>query len=733
MQTGTSVLIDPVTDLQECHRGPTMTGVRPDENMPMRPMMQMTFGLAEELLAPEDLRHNKLKEADRAVHDWYRFVLSYPPHLVRMYFSRFGLEKGHLVLDPFCGTGTTLVEAKKNGIRSYGIEANPMACFASGVKTNWSVEPDELVKHANAICRRARRVLEDWNGQLKTLPPEEEKLLLSHSICPVPLHKCLILREEILKSSDSAARDIERLALAYVSVFVASNLKFGPEVGVGVKRKMDAPVFEGWLDKINEIASDIRQFASLTAVASKCTLGDARKIPDDLAPASVDGVITSPPYPNEKDYTRTTRLESVLLGFIHSKEELRAFKQSLIRSNTRNVYRGDDDDLEIMQHAKIAAIADEIERRRIALNKDSGFERLYHRVAKLYFGGMKRHFEQVKRVLKPGAKLAYVVGDQASYLQVLIRTGELLADVAHETGYEVLSLDLFRTRLSTTTGEQLREEVLVLEWPGEKRMPQKKDPNRYDQLIEQVFFRNYTEGAVEVHFQREEFAAIAKELGVALPLNLGDIIYSYRYRNRLPQRIRELLASDEEWLIRSEGRGRYVFAKSAFHAISPNPRLSRVKVLDATPEIVRRYALNDEQALLAILRYNRLVDVFTGAACYSLQSHLRTSVEGIGQVETDEVYIGVSKTGEQFIFPLQAKGARDKVGIIQLEQDFALCESKFPTLTCRPLAAQFIDEDLIALFEFERSEGAITIKDEKHYRIVPNKDLSDDEIASYRS
>lgn len=696
-------------------------------------MTQLTFALPEELLAPEDLRHNKLKDADRAFHDWYRFVLSYPPHLVRDYFSRFELKRDHLVLDPFCGTGTTLVEAKKNGIQSSGIEANPMAYFASRVKTHWCVEPDELVKHASIICRRAWRALNNWNGPLGTLTSEEERLLLTHSINPRPLHKCLILREEILRSPNSPIRDIELLALAFVSVFIASNLKFGPEVGVSAKRKMDAPVFESWLNKTNEMAFDLRQSASLAAVTSRCTCGDARQMPADLAPGSVDAVITSPPYPNEKDYTRTTRLESVLLGFIRSKEQLRAFKQSLIRSNTRNVYRGDDDDIEITQHTKITAIADEIERRRIALNKDSGFERLYHRVTKLYFGGMKRHFEQIKRVLKPGARLAYVVGDQASYLQVMIRTGELLADIAHEAGYNVLSLDLFRTRLSTTTGEQLREEVLVLEWPGEKKMPQEKDPSRYDQLIERVFFAHYAEGATEVRFDREEFAMMAKDLDVALPKNLGDIIYSYRYRKKLPASIRELLAADEEWLIRSEGPGKYVFAKGVTHAIAPNPRLSRVKVLDATPEIIRRYALNDEQALLAILRYNRLVDTFTGTTCYSLQSHLRTSVQGIGQVETDELYIGVSKTGEQFIFPLQAKGARDKVGIIQLEQDFALCESKFPTLTCRPLAAQFMHDDLIALFEFERSEDKICIKDEKHYRLVPNKDLTDDELVSYRS
>jgi len=699
----------------------------------MSQMVQGTFRFMEEVIAPKDLRHNRLRDEDRAFHEWYRFVLSFPPHLVRSYVERFGLEKGQLLLDPFCGTGTTLVEAKKNNISSFGIEAHPMACFASRVKTEWFIQPEELVKHASHVSDEARRVLDDANGELKDLPPEQKTLLLTNSIGPIPLHKCLVLREAILRSPNSAVRDIELLALAFVAVFCASNLKFGPEVGVGRKKKLDAPVLEAWLTKVDEMARDVEQYASQAPVASECALADSRGAMSALPPKSVDAVITSPPYPNEKDYTRTTRLETVLLGFVKSKRDLRDVKQNLVRSNTRNVYVSDDDDQAIEENRRISAIAREIERRRVALKKTSGFERLYHRVTKLYFGGMKRHFEQMKHILKPGAKLAYVVGDQASYLQVLIRTGELLADIAHEVGYHVLSVDLFRTRLSTATGKQLREEVLVLEWPGEKRMPKKSTRNRYDQLIEKVFFKNHKKGAAEVYFEREEFAAVARDVGVDLPKNLGDIIYSYRYRNKLPKRITDLLRKDEEWVIRSVGKGKYVFARCPFHQVAPNPRLSKIKVLDSTPEIIRRYSLSDEQALLAILRYNRLVDIFTGVTCYSLQSHLRTFVKGTGQVETDEVYIGVSKTGEQFIFPIQAKGAKDSVGIIQVEQDFSVCASKFSALTCRPLAAQFVEDDLIALFEFERSEGEISIKEEKHYRVVPNEDLSDDEIVAYRS
>jgi hypothetical protein len=72
----------------------------------------------------------------------------------------------------------------------------------------------------------------------------------------------------------------------------------------------------------------------------------------------------------------------------------------------------------------------------------------------------------LRPALRPGAQLAYVVGDQASYLRVMIRTGQLLADIARSLGYELVGIDLFRTRLATATKEQLREEVVVLRWPG---------------------------------------------------------------------------------------------------------------------------------------------------------------------------------------------------------------------------------------------------------------------------
>ena len=423
---------------------------------------------------------NKLLPADRAVHDWYRFVLSFPPHLVRDYLERLGVGPSDTVLDPFCGTGTTLVECKKLGIASVGIESNPMAHFASSVKVDWSVDASVLSEYAEEISVSTREILDrdessEWIGlpllstngnehsPTRQLGHEQSKLLLKDSISPIPLHKTLVLLEEIDRHGEPQLRQYGRLALAKALTHRIGNLKFGPEVGLG-RIKDDAPVVEAWFDCMRDITQDIGLLGGGANVPTQVLNADSREADRTLSPKSVDAVITSPPYPNEKDYTRTTRLESVVLGLIRDRRELRSLKQHLIRSNTRGVYKSDTDDREVEHHPSIQEIAAAIERRRIELGKTSGFERLYPRVTQLYFGGMARHLASLRPVLRPGARLAYVVGDQASYLRVMIRTGQILADLAQSLGYRVVDIDLFRTRSSTVTGEQLREEVVVLEW-----------------------------------------------------------------------------------------------------------------------------------------------------------------------------------------------------------------------------------------------------------------------------
>ncbi|WP_420620481.1 endonuclease [Candidatus Poriferisocius sp.] len=260
-------------------------------------------------------------------------------------------------------------------------------------------------------------------------------------------------------------------------------------------------------------------------------------------------------------------------------------------------------------------------------------------------------------------------------------------------------------------------------------------------IIAKIFAGHFKPGMVEVAFQREELVAAAETLGEPRPKNLGDIIYSLRYRVPLPDSVREAAPPNSEWAIFPGGNAVYVLRAVPFNLIEPRMGIRTVRLPDSTPGVIAKYAMTDEQALLARLRYNRLLDVFTGLACYPLQSHLRTSVtvenaidgtRSSSQVETDDLYVGLDQHGAHYVLPVQAKGGADALSVIQVWQDFRVAEQKFPDLLARPIAAQFMANNEIALFEFEESDDRITIAREQHYELVAPDQLTAEELKSYR-
>jgi len=255
--------------------------------------------------------------------------------------------------------------------------------------------------------------------------------------------------------------------------------------------------------------------------------------------------------------------------------------------------------------------------------------------------------------------------------------------------------------------------------------------NRYSAIIEKVFTNHYLRNSEAFEFTRDELEVIATELGIKLPKNIGDLIYSFRYRNDLPPSILATAHDGLEWIIEGAGRAKYRFRLVKLNRIIPREELVTIKVPDATPEIIGAYALGDEQALLAKVRYNRLVDIFLGITAYSLQNHLRTTVKGVGQIEIDEVYVGIDRHGRQFVVPVQAKGGSDKHGVVQTQQDIAFCQQAFKHLLCRPITAQFMSDDRIAMFELTVSDGVIKVVDEKHYQLVMSSSISPTDLLAY--
>lgn len=237
-------------------------------------------------------------------------------------------------------------------------------------------------------------------------------------------------------------------------------------------------------------------------------------------------------------------------------------------------------------------------------------------------------------------------------------------------------------------------------------------------------------GLADIEFVVPESTAAA--MGIGLPKNLGDVIYSLRYRSEFPQAILDTQPEGMEWIIEGAGRARYRFSLVRLNRIVPNPELVTIGIPDGTPEVIRAYALDDEQALLAIVRYNRLIDTFLGLTTYSLQNHLRTTVPGIGQIEIDELYLGIDKFGCHYAIPVQAKGGSDQISVVQTKQDIAWCAHRFQGMRTRAISAQFMTDERVAMFELAVQDDMVRVVEERHYKLVPASEIDVEAIRNYR-
>jgi hypothetical protein len=400
------------------------------------------------------------------VHNWYRLRLGYSDHLVSDLLDEFSLSPGDRVLDPFCGSGTTLVECMKKGFDSVGIDANPSSCFASSVKTNWALQAGTLLTLLDEIegsFSRYRRQQSRLKSDPAYLYLDSSGMLDRGWISPRPLAECLAIKQCIsdLRTSTHYKRAL-LLALIAEVVDGASNVKFGPELYCGPARK-EVDVLGEFVDRVEMMAFDLRIVHKLKTAGKATVLhGDARKCATVLPKSQMfAAVICSPPYPTEHDYTRNARLELSFLEEVTDRETLRDIKRLMIRSHTKGIYKQDKDSAFVKEHAAIQKLVTDLDR--VTATKTYGFARLYSTVVQEYFGGMKRHLVSVGKRLYPNAKCAYIVGDQGSYLGIHIPTAKILASIAESLSFKVTGIRKWRTRWASVSGREIDEHIVLLE------------------------------------------------------------------------------------------------------------------------------------------------------------------------------------------------------------------------------------------------------------------------------
>jgi DNA modification methylase len=408
------------------------------------------------------------------LHTSYSFPLAFEANLVGDLLDTLKLAPRSTILDPFCGTGTTVLESKIRGYRSVGVDANPVCVMVSRAKTDWGIDvaqlkkrTAEIVQTASAQYARYLARFQAAKGKGKRYAAQSDPLFstshiggylvesgLLHRgwISPRPALKALLLAEEI-RNAPSHLQDFLFLCFLGLLVPEFSNMAYGPEI-YRKRKRHDSDVFGLFESRTKETLAKMEELRkSHHDAGSRVRFGDSVNGGLSFLPrGSIDAVITSPPYLSDHDYSRLTRLELVFTETVTSKDDLRAMKKFLLRSSSKNVYKGDSLAAEAIRFRAVkdavAAVAERAE------SRSSGFARVYPRLVGEYFGGMYQHFRRIGRVLRAGGHAAYIVGDQSSFFATPIPTARILAQLAEECGAGLELIDMLPVRkLRGTRGQ----------------------------------------------------------------------------------------------------------------------------------------------------------------------------------------------------------------------------------------------------------------------------------------
>ena len=234
--------------------------------------------------------------------------------------------------------------------------------------------------------------------------------------------------------------------------------------------------------------------------------------------------------------------------------------------------------------------------------------------------------------------------------------------------------------------------------------------SRSNQVIERIFEEIYVSGETNLPIERSVFAEIASNLDLATYSDLDELFDPYRTGRELPEEISSTAPEGYEWVIECGETGLFAFSLIRSLRLFPND-IELVSIPDVTPLPVAQYASSDLQAMLARIRYNRLVDLLSGVISFY---HLSDPRE-IGQSETDDLYVGFDRQGNHCILPVVAIGLSEKVSRSLIENAFATCRVHFPALVAKPIGAIRTDVNTIALFEFGYVKSELVIKNKRHY------------------
>jgi len=379
------------------------------------------------------------------IHRWFRysagFSAEWAERLIRSRQSRSAIS----ILDPFAGSGTTMIAAEKAGATAIGFESHPFVARIAKAKLMWpSLDPAQFRETTSNLIARA-------TTRTNSVPPPTSPLLLK-CYRDDALQKLLSLRDEFLQSPPASPAIREILWLAITAILRPCSHVCTAQWQYILPNKKKAKTLDPYLAlqaKASEIICDIDYARRLGfGVDARLVTQDAR-LPLPLPRSSIDLVLTSPPYPNNYDYADATRLEMTFWGEVNSWSDLQsAVRKHIIRSCSQHSAAEKLCLDDLLTQDAVAPIAKELTpvcRRLEHVRLTKGGRKTYHTMIAAYFADLSNVFRSLRPVCKSGSLLCFVIGDSAPY-GVYVPAEEWLGKLAVSAGFQSCSFEKLRDR-----------------------------------------------------------------------------------------------------------------------------------------------------------------------------------------------------------------------------------------------------------------------------------------------
>jgi DNA modification methylase len=365
----------------------------------------------------------KGQDSSYASHNFHAFAAKFPPQIPRTFIEGLTLP-GEVVLDPMMGSGTALLEAYLHDRQSVGFDLDPLAIRQSQVKTTW-VSADLLKQTTHDIISAARSWL------LKTKDPEpllHERYtpkaveFIQYWFLPETQLQLLALLESINRLPEGHVRDFIEVAFSAIIVTKSGGVSMARDLAHSRPHRVADKIPRDALQQFEaRVRKNIRNLAALPEKTYPPVIrqGDARQLP--LEEASIDLVITSPPYANAIDYMRAHKFSLVWFG-------ARIEDLALLRSRYIGAERTSN-----LSEVLLPPRAEEI------ISHLTMLDKLKARILRKYYADMQAAIEQMYRVLRPDRTAVIVVGS-STMRGIDVETHYCLADLAVATGFDVVGV-----------------------------------------------------------------------------------------------------------------------------------------------------------------------------------------------------------------------------------------------------------------------------------------------------